>query len=65
VVSFVPDLLGKRILMTQPTVTCSDYRAGRRLLGMKQRLEEKGLEPEERHKLEEEIALLEKEMGMD
>ncbi len=51
--------------MTQPTVKCSDYRAGRRLLGLKQRLEEEGLESKERRRLEEEIAQLEKELNMD
>lgn len=51
--------------MAQPTVTCSDYRAGRRLLGLKQRLAQAKLTPEERRRLEAEIADLERELGMD
>ncbi len=41
------------------------FTVGRRLLGFKQRPEEKGLKPEERRRLQEEIAQLEKELGMD
>jgi hypothetical protein len=51
--------------LVQPTVKCEDYRAGRRLLGLKQRLAQDGLSPEERRRLEAEIAELERELGMD
>ena len=51
--------------MLQPTVKCEDFRAGRRLLGLKQRLAQEKLSPEERRRLEAEIADLERELGMD
>ncbi len=45
--------------------TCSDYREEMRLLGLRRRLEQEDLPPDERRRLEEEIRRLEREMGMD
>ena len=45
--------------------TCGDYRQEMVLLGLKKRLALGGLAPDEKKELEEEIARLEKEMGMD
>ena len=45
--------------------TCGDYRQEMVLLALKKRLAEGGLAPEEQRVMEEEVAELEKEMGMD
>jgi hypothetical protein len=47
------------------TYTCSDYREEMRLLGLKNRLNEKNLSPTEKQILETEIAKLEKALQMD
>lgn len=52
--------------MERPTVTCGEYRSGRRLLALKLQLEEsKDLDPGRRAEIEAEVASLEAELGMD
>jgi hypothetical protein len=46
-------------------VTCADYRLERRLLALKQMLNQKDLEPKERDSIAKEIAELEQVLGMD
>ncbi|GAB4276850.1 MAG: hypothetical protein Kow0092_32620 [Deferrisomatales bacterium] len=46
------------------TYTCSDYRDEMRLLALKRRLEQEGVPEEERRRLREEVARLEREMRM-
>ena len=50
---------------SQPSVKCSDYRAGQRLLALKRQLAQDDLPPGERAKLEAEAAELEHELDMD
>ncbi len=47
------------------TVTCADYRLERRLLGLKQKLDQEELSPQERESLAKEIEELERALGMD
>lgn len=51
----------------QVTITCGEYRGGRRLLALKRRLDEEGatLSESERREIEREIGELERELGMD
>lgn len=51
--------------MTRPTITCAEYRGGRRLLALKLQLEKEDLPAEERRLIEEEMAELERQLGMD
>lgn len=53
--------------MIQVTITCGEYRGGRRLLALKRRLDEEGatLSESQRREIEREIAELERELGMD
>jgi len=44
--------------------TCSDYRQEMILVGLKMRLQQAGLNEEERHRLLQEIEKLENEMGL-
>ena len=46
-------------------VTCADYRLGRRLLALKTRLAQDNLDQQERRELEQEVAELEHQLGMD
>lgn len=46
------------------TYTCSDYREEMRLLGLKRRLEREDLTEEERLRLQEEIAAVERALAM-
>ena len=46
-------------------VTCADYRLERRLLGLRQKLDQEALSAEERENLLTEIKELEKALGMD
>ena len=46
-------------------VTCADYRLGRRLLALRTRLAQEDVPPEERRELEQEVAELERRLGMD
>ena len=50
---------------SRPTVTCSDYRSGRRLLALKTELNRKDLDPDKRREIEKEVADLEHLLGMD
>lgn len=50
---------------SRPTVTCSDYRSGRRLLALKNELNRKDLTPDKRREIEKEVADLERMLGMD
>jgi hypothetical protein len=51
--------------MYNPTVTCGDYRSGRRLLSLKLQLaEDKDLESDLRAEIEAEVARLEAELDM-
>jgi hypothetical protein len=51
--------------MYSPTVTCGDYRSGRRLLALKLQLaEDKDLEPDRRAEIEAEVTRLEAELDM-
>jgi hypothetical protein len=45
--------------------TCNDYRIEMILLGLHKRLSNKGLAPEEKESLLQEIARVEKQMGID
>ncbi len=47
------------------TYTCSDYREEMRLLGLKRRLKEEMLGPDEKESIEAEIAELEKALQLD
>ncbi|MCK5099274.1 MAG: hypothetical protein KAR45_14285 [Desulfobacteraceae bacterium] len=55
--------------MEKPTIggqyTCSEYREEMILLGLQKRLSAKDLTPEEKENLLKEIALVEKQMGID
>ncbi len=53
--------------MVQVTITCGEYRSGRQLLNLERRLEQEAdtLSDEERREIEQEIAELEKFLGMD
>ncbi len=46
-------------------INCSQYRKTMELLGLKRRLEEEPLKPEERQEIEERIKKLEKELELD
>lgn len=46
-------------------VTCGEYRSERRLLALKQQLDGGGLSDEKRREIEEEVAELEQQLGMD
>ena len=48
-----------------PRVKCADYRAERRLEALRRRLARKDLSPRERAELEQEVARLERELGLD
>ena len=48
-----------------PTYSCNDYREEMRLLGLKKRLNESDLTPDEKRRLEAEIAKLEKTLQMN
>jgi len=52
-------------MQPKSTYTCNDYRAEMRLLGLKNRLNEKNLSKAEKQALEAEIAKLEKALQMD
>ncbi|MCF8031436.1 MAG: hypothetical protein K9K66_17875 [Desulfarculaceae bacterium] len=52
-------------MATQPCVPCADYRAEKRLLSLKRQLSADDLSPEERQRLEAEVAELERLLGMD
>ena len=45
--------------------TCNDYRQEMMLLAMRRKLENDGLDEEQRRRLRQEIAHLESQMGMD
>ena len=47
------------------TYTCSDYRTEMTLLGLRRRLEDDALSPEQKEALRREIERLEAEMGID
>ena len=52
--------------MERVTMTCGEYRSGRRLLALKLQLEEdQRLDPRRRVEIEAEVARLEQELGMD
>lgn len=53
--------------MVQVTITCGEYRGGRRLLALKRKLDQEGdkISPRQRQEIEQEIAELERELGMD
>ncbi len=52
--------------MDSPTVTCGEFRSGRRLLALKLQLaDDKDLDPRRRAEIEAEVASLERELGMD
>jgi len=46
------------------TISCNEYRETQQLLGLKKRLAEEKLSPEERKALEELISKLEKKLGL-
>jgi hypothetical protein len=46
------------------TISCSEYRETQQLLGLKKRLAEEKLSPEDRKALEELIRKLEKKLGL-
>jgi len=50
---------------THGPYTCNDYREEMILLGLQKRLSASGLTPEEKESLLEEIARVEKQMGID
>jgi hypothetical protein len=52
-------------MQPKSTYTCNDYREEMRLLGLKNRLNEKNLSKAEKQALEAEIAKLEKALQMD
>ncbi|MBW1720888.1 MAG: hypothetical protein JRJ78_02365 [Deltaproteobacteria bacterium] len=51
--------------MNDTRYTCQDYRQEMLLAGLKNRIHNEDLSPEERETLEEEIRKLESDMGMD
>lgn len=52
--------------MVQITITCGEYRNGRRLLALTRQLEtEKDMDPKRRAEIEAEVAQLEHDLGMD
>ncbi|HKI50221.1 MAG TPA: hypothetical protein VKA69_12890 [Desulfobacteria bacterium] len=46
-------------------VNCQDHRKSMALLGLKQRLKDESVDAKERREIEEQIAILEKELGLD
>ncbi len=46
-------------------VNCQDHRKSMALLGLKLRLKDASMDPKERREIEEQIALLEKELDLD
>ena len=55
----------KQMTGREASYTCNDYRAEMTLLAMRRKLQAGGLSAEEASRLREEIARLEKQMGMD
>jgi hypothetical protein len=50
---------------SHPDYTCDDYREEMRLLGLRKRLHQEGLGPDELQRIETEIAELKKKLDMD
>lgn len=59
--------IGEDTALVQITITCGEYRGGRRLLALKRRLDQEAasLSERERREIETEIAELERQLGMD